>query len=317
LDKKSLLQRTALSVLEAIFSLDAVEDPSKLFTFVLLTYADLKGYRFTYWCGIPAIIPDTPFTADPPRLLRDATYEGGFNLCLYLYKALGAWLSQSQARDSDTPDSAPNKLQSIFALRFSDLIEEGAYGSGSSGSGCTGVGGVGGVGAGAGAGGESTVTESSLTEDDGNDGCDGDGNDRDGIMLQYAPAEFQIHLVDPPPGAEILTLSQAWPLRHSRSVYFVVMGGGGVCGAGANSAEEAAAGGMSWVVRNFLAMVAVHRGSYGSYGYGAYTDAHAHTHERAHSHTHADAYEHSDQAASDLSVRVVGFSGALATMLNR
>eukprot|EP00601_Ochromonadales_sp_CCMP2298_P017199 CAMPEP_0173235138 /NCGR_PEP_ID=MMETSP1142-20121109/10663_1 /TAXON_ID=483371 /ORGANISM="non described non described, Strain CCMP2298" /LENGTH=641 /DNA_ID=CAMNT_0014165353 /DNA_START=168 /DNA_END=2094 /DNA_ORIENTATION=+ len=68
-------------------------------------------------------------------------------------------------------------------------------------------------------------------------------------------------------------------LAQALVVYFVVMDG-----AGATSAEDASAGGMSWVVRNFLTMVAVHKPS----------------------------YEHS----SDSSVRVIGFSGTLATMMN-
>jgi len=239
LDKKTLLQRTSLAVLESIFSLAAVHDPAKLFTFVLLTYADLKGYRFTYWCGIPAIIPDQPFTSDPPGMLRDATYEGGFNICLYLYKALGAWLAQPA---SENP--LDKQLQSVFALRFIDLSAEESLSESTSAAG------------------------------------GGEGTEDDGILLvqSHAPAEYQMHLVDSQ-RAEILTLSQAWPLRHSRSVYFVVMDG-----AGATSAEDASAGGMSWVVRNFLTMVAVHKPS----------------------------YEHS----SDSSVRVIGFSGTLATMMN-
>jgi len=32
-------------------------DPSLLLTFQLLTHSDLKAYRFTYWMGVPAVIP--------------------------------------------------------------------------------------------------------------------------------------------------------------------------------------------------------------------------------------------------------------------
>ena len=34
-----------------------LEDPSTLLSFQLLTYSDLKAYKFTYWVGIPAVIP--------------------------------------------------------------------------------------------------------------------------------------------------------------------------------------------------------------------------------------------------------------------
>ena len=34
-----------------------LEDPSTLLTFQLLTFSDLKAYKFTYWIGVPAIIP--------------------------------------------------------------------------------------------------------------------------------------------------------------------------------------------------------------------------------------------------------------------
>lgn len=32
-----------------------------MFSFILLTFADLKSYRFTYWFGAPVLVPSIPF----------------------------------------------------------------------------------------------------------------------------------------------------------------------------------------------------------------------------------------------------------------
>jgi Ubiquitin-like modifier-activating enzyme ATG7 N-terminus len=42
-----------------------VYDPNLLIRFVLLTFADLKNYKFTYWFGCPALLPATPFVSQP------------------------------------------------------------------------------------------------------------------------------------------------------------------------------------------------------------------------------------------------------------
>jgi len=42
---------------------EAVKNPELLSRFLLLTYADLKKYRFRYWFGFPAFTPAVPFKA--------------------------------------------------------------------------------------------------------------------------------------------------------------------------------------------------------------------------------------------------------------
>jgi hypothetical protein len=71
-DKQALLDSSAACVWDAITTLAAVRDPSLLQRFVVLTFADLKAYRFTYWCAAPALLPAA---ASPP--LQYAPGEGG------------------------------------------------------------------------------------------------------------------------------------------------------------------------------------------------------------------------------------------------
>uniref|UniRef100_A0A8C8VP13 Ubiquitin-like modifier-activating enzyme ATG7 n=1 Tax=Pelusios castaneus TaxID=367368 RepID=A0A8C8VP13_9SAUR len=58
-DKKSLLEKAANEIWEAIKSGTALENPVLLNKFLLLTFADLKKYRFYYWFCYPALcFPD-------------------------------------------------------------------------------------------------------------------------------------------------------------------------------------------------------------------------------------------------------------------
>ncbi|KAE8612792.1 hypothetical protein XENTR_v10012990 [Xenopus tropicalis] len=54
-DKKALLDRAANEIWEAIQSGAAIEDPTHLTKFHLLTFSDLKKYRFYYWFCFPAL----------------------------------------------------------------------------------------------------------------------------------------------------------------------------------------------------------------------------------------------------------------------
>ncbi|XP_043407439.1 ubiquitin-like modifier-activating enzyme ATG7 isoform X9 [Chelonia mydas] len=58
-DKKSLLEKAANEIWETIKSGTALENPMLLNKFLLLTFADLKKYRFYYWFCYPALcFPD-------------------------------------------------------------------------------------------------------------------------------------------------------------------------------------------------------------------------------------------------------------------
>uniref|UniRef100_A0A8D2J9F4 Ubiquitin-like modifier-activating enzyme ATG7 n=1 Tax=Varanus komodoensis TaxID=61221 RepID=A0A8D2J9F4_VARKO len=54
-DKKLLLEQAANEIWNAITSGDAMENPVLLNRFLLLTFADLKRYRFYYWFCYPAL----------------------------------------------------------------------------------------------------------------------------------------------------------------------------------------------------------------------------------------------------------------------
>ncbi|KAJ2262087.1 Autophagy protein 7 [Coemansia sp. RSA 376] len=58
LDKGALLREAGAAVLEAIQSGRASEDPSLLWAFVVVSFADLKRYRFWHWFGFPAVMAD-------------------------------------------------------------------------------------------------------------------------------------------------------------------------------------------------------------------------------------------------------------------
>ncbi|XP_078728562.1 ubiquitin-like modifier-activating enzyme ATG7 [Lampetra fluviatilis] len=58
-DKKALLDQAAQKIWEAVTSGAALQDPTLLNQFVLLTFADLKKYHFYYWFAFPALcFPD-------------------------------------------------------------------------------------------------------------------------------------------------------------------------------------------------------------------------------------------------------------------
>lgn len=71
-DKKALLDQVGNEIWEAIKSGRAIEDPSLLSSFLLLTYADLKKYHFFYWFAFPALcFPEPIVMVQPPVSLAD------------------------------------------------------------------------------------------------------------------------------------------------------------------------------------------------------------------------------------------------------
>uniref|UniRef100_A0ACB8EIH0 Autophagy- protein 7 (Autophagy- E1-like activating enzyme atg7) n=1 Tax=Sphaerodactylus townsendi TaxID=933632 RepID=A0ACB8EIH0_9SAUR len=66
-DKKFLLEQAASEIWDSIKSGEAIENPVLLNRFLLLTFADLKRYRFYYWFCYPALcLPEgIPLTQQP------------------------------------------------------------------------------------------------------------------------------------------------------------------------------------------------------------------------------------------------------------
>ncbi|KAL2919148.1 Autophagy protein 7 [Polyrhizophydium stewartii] len=65
-DKNSLLKTITLEIWQDILSGAAAQDPRLLGRFLLLTFADLKKYKFYYWFAFPAILPLEPFKLETP-----------------------------------------------------------------------------------------------------------------------------------------------------------------------------------------------------------------------------------------------------------
>ncbi|KAJ1892050.1 Autophagy protein 7 [Kickxella alabastrina] len=104
-DKGELLRGVGGEVLDAIHSGRATEEPQLLWPFVLLSFADLKKYRFYHWFGFPAVTADPADTADavtPIGLFVDSNadidslhktseFAGATGAFLVRYKAGEPW----------------------------------------------------------------------------------------------------------------------------------------------------------------------------------------------------------------------------------
>uniref|UniRef100_A0A6Q2XLE8 Ubiquitin-like modifier-activating enzyme ATG7 n=1 Tax=Esox lucius TaxID=8010 RepID=A0A6Q2XLE8_ESOLU len=123
-DKKALLEQQAKEIWDAIQSGAALDDPSLLCRFLLLTYADLKKYHYFYWFCFPALcfsdgikILKEPATLEQifsPR--QTAALQSGYDrLCsetgtsavpYFLVKYTEEDVEVAQLRDWDSFDNA-------------------------------------------------------------------------------------------------------------------------------------------------------------------------------------------------------------------
>lgn len=73
-DKKCLLEQSGKQIWEDIVSGKAIEDPSLLSRFLLLTYADLKKYVYYYWFAFPCLCPPLDITMVTAPVTLDKTF---------------------------------------------------------------------------------------------------------------------------------------------------------------------------------------------------------------------------------------------------
>ncbi|KAI8647244.1 putative autophagy ubiquitin-activating enzyme ApgG [Parasitella parasitica] len=61
IDKNQLFQQVTEKIQNAVQTGQALRDPNELASFLLLTFADLKKYKFYHWFGFPALMPTQPW----------------------------------------------------------------------------------------------------------------------------------------------------------------------------------------------------------------------------------------------------------------
>lgn len=66
-DRARLMQDAAKQIVQHIASGAAVRDPRLLSRFILLTFADLKTYKFVYWFAMPAVMLPSPLICTSRR----------------------------------------------------------------------------------------------------------------------------------------------------------------------------------------------------------------------------------------------------------
>lgn len=66
LDRAHLLRESARQIWTAICSKSIYSNPSLLCSFTVISFADLKKYRFSYWFAFPALMLDPPFVPVAP-----------------------------------------------------------------------------------------------------------------------------------------------------------------------------------------------------------------------------------------------------------
>jgi len=72
--KPEFLNNMANSLWRSIVGGEVLSNISSLQSFVLLTYADLKQYKFTYWFGFPTFVPEKPFVHYTPPIQVCTTF---------------------------------------------------------------------------------------------------------------------------------------------------------------------------------------------------------------------------------------------------
>ncbi|CAH3114652.1 unnamed protein product [Pocillopora meandrina] len=132
-NKMELIQSFGQKIWDNVKSSKALEDPSVLCQFVLMTFADLKKYKFYYWFAFPALCPETSTThVAPPVHLGDyftpsqiaslqASYDslsvGGLGPGFFLVKVTESEVTVGSIREWETFFSMDD---SKFMVGFAD-----------------------------------------------------------------------------------------------------------------------------------------------------------------------------------------------------
>lgn len=132
-DKKGLLATAASKIWAAIKDGRAEKDPSLLVRFILLSFADLKKYKYVYWFGFPALACRTPAQLlEAPRPLGEVMSEAALKSFAPMLQSAGVYRSRSQSSPAAPlgfflclggDPSAPESLRVAPLTAWSELSE--------------------------------------------------------------------------------------------------------------------------------------------------------------------------------------------------
>eukprot|EP01104_Vermistella_antarctica_P018864 TRINITY_DN7161_c0_g1_i1.p1 TRINITY_DN7161_c0_g1~~TRINITY_DN7161_c0_g1_i1.p1 ORF type:complete len:741 (+),score=150.32 TRINITY_DN7161_c0_g1_i1:56-2278(+) len=115
LDRKPIFDSTVQTLWSDIISGAAVADPSLLNRFFLLSFADLKKYKYNYWFAFPALKTTSPITSSPVLPITDV-YDAEAILSLRSsYEQMKPTTIPSASEEASTPSSS--SLPGAFLVR--------------------------------------------------------------------------------------------------------------------------------------------------------------------------------------------------------
>ncbi|RDA88258.1 hypothetical protein CP532_0367 [Ophiocordyceps camponoti-leonardi (nom. inval.)] len=133
-DKPTMLQTAARQIWDAINDGTIYSIPSLLASFVILSYADIKRYKFTYWFAFPALHSNPAWRRDGPAQHFDADESTS------LVDAVGTWrygvdnrehgfflVKKMRAVDSDVEDDLAQLLGYTWKVASLRNFEDGFF----------------------------------------------------------------------------------------------------------------------------------------------------------------------------------------------
>ncbi|CAL5221045.1 g3168 [Coccomyxa viridis] len=106
------LQKASQQIWQDILSGRAQEDPGRLLNFLLLSYADLKHFRYYYWFAFPVLKPPEPFRCKTLASLEEGL---GADLAASTAQACAGWLGGISPASASEQGAAP-----VWLIRVAD-----------------------------------------------------------------------------------------------------------------------------------------------------------------------------------------------------
>ena len=132
MDKQNLLHSYCIeSIYNSILSGEAISSPELLVSFLLLVFSDLKQYKFTYWLGVPAILPTSPYVFSTQGLFpaNSSSERSSGSNTLVLLKDLVRDCEQERNRERSVSEQLTIDCVPVH-VTADDAIGEGVRGEG-------------------------------------------------------------------------------------------------------------------------------------------------------------------------------------------